>query len=66
MPPKRNYRSWTDETMQNAILAVKGGGMSIWKAAREFGVPKQTISDKINNKWKSNKPGPQTALLEEE
>ena len=51
--------------MKNALLAVKGG-MSLCKEAQEFGIPKQTISDRVNDRWKSTKPGQETALLEEE
>ena len=51
--------------MEKAIDAVRAG-MSLYKAQKEFGVPKQTLSDQINGRWKSTKPGRATALFEEE
>ena len=38
--------------MEKAIDAVRAG-MSLCKAQKEFGVPKQTLSDRINERWKS-------------
>ena len=51
--------------MEKAIGAVRAG-MSLCKAQKEFGVPKQTLSDWINGRWRSTKPGRSTALFEEE
>ena len=52
--------------MTNALSAVKGG-MSLGKAAKEFGVPKQTISDRIRGRWtKQLKPGRPTELSVDE
>ena len=51
--------------MEKATDAVRVG-MSLCKAQKEFGVPKQTLSDQINGRWKSTKPGRTTALFEEE
>ena len=51
--------------MQKAIDAVRAG-MSLCKAQKEFGIPKQTLSDRINGRWKSKKPGRTIALFQEE
>ena len=51
--------------MQKAIDAVRAG-MSLCKAQKEFGIPEQTLSDQINGRWKSTKPGRTTALFQEE
>ena len=51
--------------MESALSAVKAG-MSLCKAHNEFGVPKQTLSDRITRKYKTNKPGRRTALVEDE
>ena len=51
--------------MEKAINAVRAG-MSLCKAQKEFGVPKQMLSDQIDGRWKSTKPGRITALFEEE
>ena len=62
MAPKKNYQKWSDSDTQKAIDAVRAG-MSICKAQKEFG---ETLSDRINERWKSAKPGGTTALFEEE
>ena len=41
-------------------------GMSINRAAKEFGVPKQTISDRRNQRWKTSIPGRPTELTQVE
>ena len=51
--------------MEKAIDAVRAG-VSLCKAEKEFGVPKQTLSDQINESWKRKKPGTTLALFEEE
>ena len=51
--------------MEKAIDAVRAG-VSLCKAEKEFGVPKQTLSDQINGSWKRKKPGTTLALFEEE
>ena len=47
--------------MESAICAIVDDGMSISAAAREFDVPRKTLSDKINNKHPL-KPGRQRCL----
>jgi len=64
-PKKRNYRSWKEEDMELALQAVNEG-MSICKASKEFGVPKQTISDRRNQRWKTSTPGRPTELSVDE
>ena len=51
--------------MEKAIDAVRAG-VSLCKAEKEFGVPKQTLSDQIDGSWKRKKPGTTLALFEEE
>ena len=51
--------------MEKAIDAVRAG-VSLCKAEKEFGVPKQTLSDQINGSWKRKKLGTTLALFEEE
>ena len=41
-------------------------GLKLGKASKEFGVPKQTLSDRILNKWKATKPGSRTELSDDE
>ena len=64
-PKKRSYRSWKEEDMELALQAIDRG-MSLCKAAKEFGVPKQTISDRRNQKCKTTIPGRPTELSPEE
>jgi len=64
-PKKRNYRSWKEEDMELALQAVNER-MSICKASKEFGVPKQTISDRRNQRWKTSTPGRPTELSVDE
>ena len=40
-------------------------GLSIGKASIEFGIPKMTLSDKINKRWVTNKYGRSTELTQE-
>eukprot|EP00111_Clytia_hemisphaerica_P014389 TCONS_00042389-protein len=64
---KRKPRSkYTDEDMENAIKEVKEKGMSLGKAQQLFGIPKQTLSDRINGRWGSTKIGRPTELTSEE
>ena len=65
MAPKRNYQKWGNSDLEKTIDAVRAG-MTLCKAKKEFGVPKQILSDRINGRWKSTKPGRTTVLFEEE
>ena len=51
--------------MEKAIDAVRTG-MGLCKAQKEFGVLKQTFSDRINGRWKSKKHGRTMVLFAEE
>ena len=37
--------------------------MVVGKASKQYGIPKTTLDDKINNKWKTNKVGRSTELI---
>ena len=41
------YKDWTEEQMRAAYEAVKDG-MSIRRAAEEYGVPKSTLGDHVS------------------
>ena len=43
------YKNWTDERMEHALKAV-GGGMSIRRAAEEYGVPRSTLHDRVTGR----------------
>jgi hypothetical protein len=63
------YRLYSPAQMTNAYLACKAGGKSIRGTARQYGVPLQTLGDRITEKIsidvvKSGKP-PVFSLEEE-
>ena len=63
-PPKR--KKWHNDSMKAAIQAVKEG-QSVSKAARDHGVPKTTLYDRISGKVIHGvNPGPRPYLSNEE
>jgi len=58
---KRQYCTWDDQTMEIALAEIEEG-VSINKAAKEFSIPKQTLSDRKNQRWKTTTPGQPTVL----
>ena len=68
MPHKalKHKLHYTEEDVQKAVKKVRTGWLSYWQAHEIYGVPKLTISDKINRhcvKPNLNKPGPKCHLL---
>ena len=60
------FKSWNDECMKLAILGVSEG-MSVRRAAYEFGVPKSTLQDRISGKVGLDaKSGPERYLNDSE
>ena len=51
--------------MAEALPAVRRR-LSLGKGSKQYGVPKQTLSDKISKKCKTNKPGRPTDLIDAE
>ncbi|XP_071505566.1 tigger transposable element-derived protein 6-like [Diadema antillarum] len=51
---------YTAESLQEALTRVKGGELSQRQAAKEYGIPRSTIYDKITGRRPEgiNKPGP--------
>lgn len=41
---------WSNEQMENAMRAVEEGSLGINQAAREYGVPKTTLKDRISGR----------------
>ena len=55
--PKKLYRAYTEEALQRAVKLVMCGS-SLGRASKECGVPKTTISDRVNGKTEADcKPG---------
>ena len=58
----KKRKQWSNEAMETALDAVKNGE-SILRAAREHGVPRQTLRDRVNGKVvHGTKPGPKPFL----
>ena len=47
----RKRKQYTAEALAAACAAVKSRRLSLYKAAREFSVPRMTISDHVNNRY---------------
>ncbi|XP_057336960.1 uncharacterized protein LOC130675358 [Microplitis mediator] len=63
---KRNEKSYTTEALEQAMTAA-GGSMSLNQAAREFGIPKSTLSLKMRYFTPITcKKGPSTVLSTDE
>ena len=65
MAPTKKSK-YTSEDMACAIDAVKNRKYNVSQAAKRFGIPRQTLDDKISKRYKSNTAGRKTALTEEE
>ncbi|XP_052079009.1 uncharacterized protein LOC127717266 [Mytilus californianus] len=63
MPKKKQY---LQESLDKAVGAVNSNKMSISKAAKEYGVPRTTISDHVNGKYDNHLNGPSKMLTDEE
>ena len=60
------YKDWTEEQMRAAYEAVKDG-MSIRRAAEEYGVPKSTLGDRVSGRSQMGcKGGPHKILTDEQ
>ena len=61
-PAKR--KQWSDESMLQAIEAVRSGMMGTNQAARAHGVPPTTLKDRLAGRVKhGTRPGPPPTLL---
>ena len=62
---KRNYKTFTPQDLDMAVFNVQEGKFSLWQAAKWFGIPLGTLSNKGNHKHM--KPaGRQQVFTEEE
>ena len=44
---RKAYGSYTQEDLMSAVRAIKEEGLSVYKAADMYGVPKSTLHDKV-------------------
>ena len=63
--PKKKYKQYSVEDFEKAVAAVTDNKKSIGSAAKEFNIPCNTLSDKINGRHPKNIGGP-TYLTETE
>jgi hypothetical protein len=65
--PKKLFRQWSQQDMNDAYNDVRGGFLTISKASRVYDVPRKTLSDRIHGNVDLHaKMGPSTALSTEE
>ncbi len=57
--------SYTNQDLAEAISAVQNGTMKSWKAAKEYGIPKGTLINKLKG-LHPREPGPPTIFSVEE
>lgn len=56
-------KQYSEETMAVALKMVNSGVLTVCKAAKTFGIPKTTLSDKKNQLYRGDKAGQPTKLL---
>jgi len=55
-------RQYSQEELQAAVSAVKQSRLTCSKAARDYNIPRKTISDSVAGRYNKNSPGPDTML----
>ena len=55
----KKRKQWSEESMVAATDAVKDGTMGVLRAAKQYGVPRQTLGDRVSGKViHGTNPGP--------
>ncbi|XP_010730108.2 uncharacterized protein si:rp71-1d10.8 [Larimichthys crocea] len=47
---RRKKKKWTEEAMERALIEVKSGRCTVRQAAKEFGVPKSSLGDRVSGR----------------
>ena len=47
---KRKCKQWTEETMREAVKAVKENKLPVRRVAHQFGIPKSSLQDRVSGK----------------
>ncbi|XP_041864058.1 uncharacterized protein LOC121654155 [Melanotaenia boesemani] len=47
---RKKKKKWTEETMERALIEVKSGRCTVRQAAKEFGVPKSSLGDRVSGR----------------
>ncbi|XP_057316630.1 uncharacterized protein LOC130657643 [Hydractinia symbiolongicarpus] len=59
-------KSYSHESLVKALACVKNGKMNVTDAAKVFEIPRQTLKDKVSNKYKRDIRGQPTRLTTDE
>lgn len=47
---RKKKKKWTEEAMERALIEVKSGRCTVRQAAKEFGVPKSSLGDRVSGR----------------
>ncbi|XP_029375064.1 uncharacterized protein LOC115054154 [Echeneis naucrates] len=47
---RRKKKKWTEDAMERALIEVKSGRCTVRQAAKEFGVPKSSLGDRVSGR----------------
>lgn len=47
---RKKKKKWTEEAMERALVEVKSGRCTVRQAAKEFGVPKSSLGDRVSGR----------------
>ncbi|XP_057677742.1 uncharacterized protein si:rp71-1d10.8 [Corythoichthys intestinalis] len=47
---RKTKKKWTEEAMEHALMEVKSGRCTVRQAAKEFGVPKSSLGDRVSGR----------------
>lgn len=47
---RKKKKKWTEEAMEQALVEVKSGRCTVRQAAKEFGVPKSSLGDRVSGR----------------
>ncbi|XP_034745849.1 tigger transposable element-derived protein 6-like [Etheostoma cragini] len=47
---RKKKKKWTEEAMERALVEVKSGRCTVRRAAKEFGVPKSSLGDRVSGR----------------
>ncbi|XP_060602779.1 uncharacterized protein LOC132755864 [Ruditapes philippinarum] len=63
----KQYRNYTNETLSYAVSLIRSKGISLRHATKVYGIPKTTLSNKVNGKSDiGSRSGPGTVLTKAE
>ena len=63
----KKFKKWSEDLIEKAINAVINDGVSISRAAEDYGIPKSTLGDRISGRiLPGSSSGPRKLLTTEE